>query len=132
MRKYYHPTGVVTNGEVYCTYCGEKLDDKGMSGIPCSVQTANHYITDGYNFAVNVWNCSANLIVFKEIGNTREYYDIVADKKTLDEIDALVIKSVYESGGAINWSGMYPISDELAKYLEEKIGNGEIRFEKEK
>lgn len=40
--------------------------------------------------------------------------------------------SVYDAGGAINWSGIYPLNKELEDFLEEKIKNKEIILRGEK
>jgi len=80
-------------------------------------------------FEVSVWNCIAELVAYTETPDGKRcYLDIVADEEVLDRLDELAEESVYRAGGAINISGLYPLSDELKCYLVECLARGTIRL----
>jgi len=42
----------------------------------------------------------------------------------MEKIDKFVLDSIYKAGGAINWSGVYPISEEFEKFLCDGLSTG--------
>lgn len=99
-----------------------------MSEKPCSIPTATQSLLDDYRFEISVWNCKASLICFKEHDNTRQIFSLDTTPEIKEQIEALAEDSVYQAGGAINWSGIYPLSEELENFLEDKLKNGEIKL----
>jgi len=80
-------------------------------------------------FEISVWNCRAELVCYTEDANgRRKYFEIQADDEVLDRLDELVYDSVYKAGGAINISGLYPLSKELEHFLWSGIAEGKIRI----
>jgi len=78
-------------------------------------------------FEVSVWNCQAELVCYHEDETGRRtYYRIHAPKQVMDRIQELAEQSVYAAGGALNISGIYPLSDELADYLWARLKQGMI------
>lgn len=129
MIKYYHPAGVLEDGKIYCTYCETELDEELFGDIPCSIQTANRLYFDRYIFEISVWNCRAELLVFTEDKNgRRKYHSLEASEDTMDKIEELVLDSIHESGGAINISGLYPLSEKLVKFLKDSLESGKFRI----
>lgn len=130
MRKlYYHlETGYNPNSpESYCLRCGSKIVESNLSEQPCSVPTAAQSLYKDYRFEISVWNCRANLLCFTEDKNgNRVYFDLQADDNTLSAIDQLAEESVYKVGGAINFSGIYPLSEKLENFIEDGIKAGKI------
>lgn len=126
---YYHPeTSYNPNSsESYCLRCGSKIVESNLSEQPCSVPTAAQSLYEGYRFEISVWNCKAGLLCFTEDekGN-RVYFDLQADKNILAAIDQLAEESVYQVGGAINFSGIYPLSEKLENFIEDGIKAGKI------
>ena len=130
VKKYYHVSGVFDADKktVYCSECGAVLDENLLSDVPCTAFVNYVCLYGEYRFDINVWNCRASLRVYREIGNNIEYCSLdfknPEDKSKLEE---LVYKSV-EDVGMINMSGIYPLSDELQAFLEEKLGKREIEI----
>lgn len=126
---YYHPeTSYNPNSsESYCLRCGSKMVESNLSEQPCSVPTAAQSLYEGYRFEISVWNLRASLLCFTEdkYGN-RKYFDLKADENILSAIDQLAEESVYGAGGAINFSGIYPLSEVLENFLEDGIKSGKI------
>jgi len=80
-------------------------------------------------FEISVWNCKAELVCYTEDSNgKREYFEIQADDDVRDQLDELVYDSVYKAGGAINISGLYPLSKELERFLWSGIAEGKIKI----
>lgn len=130
MRKLYYHLEVGYNPsspESYCLRCGSKIIESNLSEQPCSVPTAAQSLYEGYRFEISVWNCKAGLLCFTEdkYGN-RTYFDLKADENILSAIDQLAEESVYQVSGAINFSGIYPLSETLENFLEDGIKAGEI------
>lgn len=131
---YYHPASYPHSPGVFvCIHCGRQTFD-GMSESPCVVKTAHQTIINGYIFEVSVRDCKATLICYREIElgglkNFRKHYVIETDAETYQKIDRLVHESVPRAGGAINFSGVYGICDELGLLLEEGLKQGKIRIE---
>lgn len=88
---------------------------------------------EGINFEISVWNCRASLLAFREDDGGREYYDIeIEDKELKKKIDKEVVESVYDVGGAINISGLYPLNNKLEMLLEEGLKTGKIKLKASK
>jgi len=80
-------------------------------------------------FEVSVWNCKAELLCYHEDpAGCRTYYDIKAPEEVRDKIAELVEASVYRAGGALNISGIYPLSPELERFLWEKLQEGTMKI----
>jgi len=80
-------------------------------------------------FEISVWNCKAELVCYTEDPNgRRKYFEIQADDEVLDQLDEFVYDSVYKAGGAINISGLYPLSKELERFLLSGIAEGKIKI----
>lgn len=116
MGKFYlHPSATLRNGKVYCDYCGQELplDEKGLptlqTNFPCIVSPPTPFDSE---VEINVWNCRA--VVFYR-GKPIDFSRL--PKASRDKLERLALDSVHQAGGAINWSGIYPPSDELCKYV---------------
>ncbi len=122
-RKYYHGTARYIGGVLYCEECRQVLDAKRplLSDKPCVFE---NWITNinGFDFQISVWNCTAELLVFKENFEEgiikRDYFELeITDEKIKELIDKYVIDSIHEIGGAINISGVYPLNEDLENLI---------------
>ncbi|MEM2056865.1 MAG: hypothetical protein QXO76_01225 [Thermoproteota archaeon] len=130
-KKYYHLSAHSAGDKViYCTACGVELDSVTLLGdLPCIHPTAWCSVFNSrYYFEIQVWNFQASLQCFTHKDFTRVYYKIECDEDKSEKIAELTVKSVYEHGGALNISGVYPLSSELEKILEEGLLDGSIRI----
>lgn len=75
------------------------------------------------NIEVNVWNCQAQVIYRGDDGSLIDYE---CDAETEDKLDELAYNSVYDAGGAINMSGLYPPCEELIRFFSDSIKSGKI------
>lgn len=127
--RYYHPAGVFGKEKIVCHMCGVELDEKFLSEIPCSIQTANRLEVDGYVFEVMVWNCEVKLLVsVEEEWGRRRYFEIEYSSEDVKKrVDELLLSSVEKAGGSINMSGAYPLSEELVGFLVDCWEKGEIK-----
>ncbi len=125
---YYHPSAYYypDTKKIVCQDCGVELNENGMSSEPCLIPTAAQSVLDNLKFEISVWNCRAFLLCFTEERGKRRYYKFDCSEEIKEKIDKLAIDSVYKAGGAINFSGIYPLSEELENFLEERIKNKEI------
>jgi hypothetical protein len=122
-RKYYHVGGFYDPREkaFICDGCGKKLTDT-LTDFPCTNGVSNIAVFDnGISVEISVWNCRADVCVYipSKDGTRRKHLDIkkLATKEEQEKIDELAYKSVEDSGGAINWSGLYPANDELVELI---------------
>lgn len=122
---YYHPEFEFRNGRFVCVHCGVVSPD-GLSEHPCVIPTAAQSIYEDLRFEISVWNCRPELVCFKEEGTSRRYLDIKITSNLKKKVEDLIIKSVHDAGGAINFSGIYPLNEELEKVLYEGIKNRKI------
>lgn len=107
-KKYYlHPTAEVRDGKWICTYCGAELPQNLKTDFPCTVSVK---VPFDEKVEVSVWNCQAS--VFVENVNISQF----CREKEVERLEKLAEDSVYDAGGAINWSGQYPPSDKLVRY----------------
>lgn len=129
MRKlFYHPSGtLLPDGRVICTECGAELTD-GMAPVPCTTPTSAQSVLDRFRFEISVWNCQASLVAFREEKGRRVHYQIEAPPEVREKLRSLAVRSVEEAGGAINFSGLYPLNRELEDLLESGISSGEIKL----
>ncbi len=122
-KDYYHAYGTITPEGIKCGQCGTLLDENLKAKTPCSTPMAATCVFEGFEFEVNVWNCSAQLLVFqaerKDGSEKQKYFDPkFKDEKTEQRLDELVERAVYSAGGAINMSGIYPLSPKLEAFIE--------------
>ena len=70
----------------------------------------------GAYFYVDVWNCTVRLaLMIRDVfGNGKSKWIEKFDSPLLEE-------SLYECGGAVNVSGMYPINSDLEEELKKKL-----------
>jgi hypothetical protein len=70
----------------------------------------------GAYFYVDVWNCAAKLAIMIQdvFGNRRIFKIEKFDSPLLEE-------SIYEYGGAMDISDMYPINSDLEKEIKKKL-----------
>ena len=125
-KDYYHAYGTIMPEGLRCVQCGTLLDGNLKAKTPCSTSMAATSVFEGFEFEVNVWNCSANLLVFhaerKEGSEKRKYFDLkIKDEKTERRLNELVEQAVYDVGGAINMSGIYPLSTKLETFIEKNF-----------
>jgi len=66
---------------------------------------------------VSVWDCRATVVYRRG----KEVYldDVELPEDVREKMLELAEKSVYDAGGAINWSGLYPANEELVRLVEE-------------
>ncbi|MEM4454447.1 MAG: hypothetical protein QXT28_07045 [Thermofilaceae archaeon] len=124
-RKFYvHPAAAVDGGRAVCVYCRRELplDEKGLpvleTGFPCSVSLPAPFDDE---VAVSVWDCRAMVVVN---GSIVDYGKI--PERHAAELKRLAEESVHRAGGALNWSGVYPPSEELCEYVAELRRRGFI------
>ncbi len=129
---YYHPSFYLAeDGKWRCSYC-HKVSNNGMIPEPCVYPTAAQSVFDDYRFEISVWNCRVSILCFVESNGKRDYYTIECSSNEIKEkLNKLAKNSVYDAGGAINISGIYPLSEELENFLEDKIKNKEITLKGE-
>ncbi|WP_028841989.1 hypothetical protein [Thermodesulfovibrio yellowstonii] len=125
---YYHPSGIITNeGKVICSVCGVELVD-GMSPEPCKIPTAAQSVLNGVRFEISVWNCCPTLLAFEEQNSKKKYYWVNISEELKEKVWHLLIKSIEEAGGAINFLGIYPLNEKLEQVVEEGIKEGKIQL----
>jgi len=124
-RKYFiHPSAVVVDGKAICTCCRRELpvDERGIPVLetewPCTVSLPIPFDDE---VAVSVWDCRARVFY---MGVLIDYNKL--PEKLAAELERLAIESVENAGGAINWSGIYPPSDELCKFVKQLKDSGYI------
>jgi len=108
-RKYYlHPSAEVKDGKWVCIYCGAELPQSLKTDFPCTTSPKTPF---DEKVSVSVWNCTATVFV--------EDVDIAqfCTQQESEKLDKLAEDSVYDAGGAINFSGQYPPSDKLVRYV---------------
>ncbi len=124
---YYHPSFYLAeDGKWKCSYCHKEISNNGMIPEPCVYPTAAQSVFDNYRFEISVWNCECSLCCFREEKGHRNYFKIDCSEEIKQKIDILMEDSIYDVGGAINISGIYPLNEKLENFLESKIKNGEI------
>lgn len=126
-RLHYHPDSYYNSDTStwHCSQCHVETRN-GMSEFPCNILTAAQSVLGDYKFEISVWNLSARVICFKEDKGKRHYFKIKTTEEIKNHVKKLAEDSVYQAGGVISFSGIYPLSEELERFLEEKIKNGEI------
>ena len=108
-RKYYlHPTANIEDGKITCVFCGAELPQSLKTDFPCTVSAKAPF---DEKVSVYVWDCMAN-VYFDNI-NIKQF----CTEQELEKLDRYAIESVYDAGGAINFSGQYPPSDKLVRYV---------------
>lgn len=73
---------------------------------------------------VSVWNCRATIFYRNDAGASVDYK--VLDQKLDEQLEQLANDSVYDAGGAINMSGIYPPNADLIRTFREGIAEGKI------
>jgi hypothetical protein len=76
------------------------------------------------NIEVSVWNCQASVIFRADDGKPVGFE---CDEETEKKLAELAYDSVYDAGGAINWSGLYPPNPQLIHFFRESISKGKIQ-----
>ncbi len=127
-KKYYHPEGIFKNGKFYCKMCGIELGEELFSEVPCTYPTSSISNLGELNFEIQVWNLTPRLLVYQG-DYKRKYYKVIADEKVKEKLHNLMVESIYEAGGALNFSGVYPLSNKLERYIEKMYNEGRIKFE---
>lgn len=77
------------------------------------------------NIEVNVWNCQAEVIFRNDDGNL---IDFECNEEIKAKLDKLAYNSVYDAGGWINMSGIYPPNSELIEFFRDSLANGSIKI----
>lgn len=124
-RKYFvHPGAVVADGRAVCTCCGRELpvDEQGIpvleTGWPCTVSLPIPFDDE---VAVSVWDCRARVLYRGRLVDCGKL-----PGKLAAELKRLAVESVENAGGAINWSGIYPPSDELCEFVKRLKDSGYV------
>ncbi|NPV51707.1 MAG: hypothetical protein HPY60_11015 [Candidatus Methanofastidiosum sp.] len=123
-RYYYHPFGRIVENKLICGYCGKVVDSLFPSKVPCKPDIASVLKWKDYFIELNVgFFGKVGLLAYREKNGNRFDYHVVEgiDNETKVELERLMFKAV-EEVGAINFTDIYPITDELMEFLEENIG----------
>jgi ribosomal protein L37AE/L43A len=116
MAKYYvHPEARFENGKYVCSYCGRELPGgKAEQPFPCTTSVETPFDTE---ISISVWDCRASLLM--NIGGKWKALEDVIDlsEKEKKRLEELVEESIAEAGGSITWSGIYPPSPKLCKFV---------------
>ncbi|MEM3647077.1 MAG: hypothetical protein QW334_02915 [Thermofilum sp.] len=115
------------DGKIRCTYCGTELDEMLLATGPCAIPTVWQTRIGELSFEISVWNCFPRLVCFRE-GAGRRYFEIQVEPELEEELERLMIDSIYAQGGAINVSGTYGMSDDLAFFLTDALLRQKIRI----
>lgn len=125
---FYHCGGEIINGKhCRCTCCGKNIPlNETLSAEPCIPGVAYRCVYGNCSFEISLWNFTPGLIV-RDV-KTDEIYDLeFTNPEHKEKVEKLLVASIYDAGGAINFSGIYPINEDLEKFLEEKLSSGEIK-----
>ncbi len=128
---YYHCGGELINAEQYiCSACKKVLPiGETLSEIPCAKGVAYLCVHNNFGFEISLWNLVPQLVI-RDLKTFDLYTFKCKDEKIKEKIEKLMGDSIYEIGSALNLSGIYPINEELERFLEEKIDSGEIEIVK--
>lgn len=131
VKYWYHPEGQIRENGCFCTYCGKKLEEKLQNLHPekCKIATAAVSLWNGYMFEISVWNLIPSLLVFKQKeSGERIYLKLEVSPEIEAEYQRLLYSCPYEAGGAINISGIYPLSTKFEAFLEKHLADGNIKI----
>ncbi|MEM5816099.1 MAG: hypothetical protein QXL14_03575 [Candidatus Aenigmatarchaeota archaeon] len=85
-------------------------------------------VDDQYIFEISLWNFQPTLLCFQEdLDGNRKYFDLkFTDPNQEDLVYNMMTDSIEQAGGALNISGIYPISRSLRRFLTKEIREGKI------
>ncbi|MEM3829008.1 MAG: hypothetical protein QXP36_07340 [Conexivisphaerales archaeon] len=83
---------------------------------------------DQYIFEISLLNFQPTLLCFQEdLDGNRKYFELKLTDPIQEEIvHDMMIDSIEQAGGALNISGIYPISRKLRHFLTSEIKEGKI------
>jgi len=121
MGKYFiHPSAYISEGRAKCVYCGAELpmDERGIPSLktdfPCSVSVPVPFDDE---IEVSVWDCKA-AVLYKSDDIAIDISEFPLTEREKERLKKLARESIYDVGGSITWSGVYPPSEKLVKLVK--------------
>lgn len=120
------------NGRWVCVSCGTELTgDSIYSERPCSVPTAWYVELDeapGLLWFIDVWNMQGAIRAMEQKDNM-DIVRLVSVDEDEAVLDRAIEECVYKQGGALNISGHYGLTDEMAQRVRDWLNSGRIKIE---
>lgn len=124
-RFYYHGEVYIEQGRGVCSLCGNEVDNLLLSEIPCAIPTSYYTVFDELEeysdvfWIIKVSNFRAALLAGRPAGAGIHHSIVeIKDKYLAEQLESILLASVEANGGAINISGLYGISEDLANVLK--------------
>jgi len=126
---YFHAGGVCDGQRVVCPECGAELDYRLLSEVPCRMPTVYYTEIEGILWAISVWNCTP-LIIAMDVKAERPLTVEFCDPILKEDLEQMAYDAV-DKVGAINWSGLYGLSEEMGRAIESALKDNKITVGKE-